>query len=162
MVHLALLWERLVVCPNRGRETAFASVSARRVLFWRNNPAPLLFPRSLWVSRCSLPLTPPNRPRCISSRLGVSILAPTGQGPQQPACKPPPTLHLFQILVIAAYLPSCHRWACRTPPFQGRLRTTFPSGPGVTGRTASLQVPACPSRTWTSRWVSPPLLYLKI
>ncbi|EDL30354.1 mCG146278, partial [Mus musculus] len=50
-----------------------------------------------------------------------------------------------------AYLPSCHRWACRTPPFQGRLRTTFPSGPGVTGRTASLQVPACPSRTWTSR-----------
>lgn len=162
MVHLALLWQRLVVCPNRDGETDFTLVSAGRVLYWRNNSAPLLFSWSLKMSRCSLPLTPPNRPHCISSRLGVSILAPTGQEPQQPASKLPPTLHGFQTLVIAAYLLSCHRWACRTPTSQARSGTTFPSGPGVTGRTTRLQVPACPSRSWASRWISPPLHYLKI
>lgn len=62
MVRLALLLERLVVCPNRDGEKDFALVSSRSDLYWRNNPAPLLFPWSLEVSGCSLPLTPPNRP----------------------------------------------------------------------------------------------------
>lgn len=157
MVHLALPWLRLVACPPRdGRQTSPYSqlggsctgeIAQSRSLFlgaWKSVPL-LLAP------------APPGRPRCISCRPGVSILAPTGQEPQQPVCKPPPTLHLFRTLVIAAYLPSCHRWAHGTPMSRTRPGTTFPSGPGVTRWSASLQVPACPSQSWASGWVSPPL-----
>lgn len=126
MVHLAHLWGRLIMCPNRHRrQTSPFSALGESYKGEKPSPAPFSLEHRK-VSRCSLPPTAPSRPRCISCRPGCPFWYPQDRGPNSQ---------------LASSLPLCTYFRPLSLPPTSRAVTAEPVGHRCPGPGKGLHFP---------------------